>query len=123
VDTIVVTAGSLADSVVDTLVVLPPLVLALSPASRADTVVEGSTTAPADSADVVLTGTGAGTTGWTATHGAGGWLALTTASGTGSGVVRWSRTPTGLTAGTYVDTIVVTAGSLADSVVDGGVVG
>lgn len=83
--------------------------LAVDPGTRADTVEVGSTAAVPDSADVVLTGPGAGALSWTATHTAASWLTLTSASGTGSGPVRWSRNPTGLAAGVYVDTILVSA--------------
>lgn len=112
IDTITVTAAGAQGSpaqVVDTLVVLPPLALAVNPASRTDSMIEGATETATDSAAVTLTGTGAETATWTATHGAASWLSLTTATGTRSGVVRWSRDPTQLAVGTYVDTITVTA--------------
>ena len=56
-----------------------------------------------DSARVLLSGAG-GASQWTAST-TSPWLALTHATGTGTGVVRWTRHPTGLGLGTYVDTI------------------
>jgi hypothetical protein len=121
VDTITVTAPGAIDSpwlVTDTFVVQGALAVALSPAGRADTAYEGATGTRADSASVLLSGFGADTTRWTATHGAAAWLTLTTATGTGPGTVRWTRTTASLTAGTYVDTIRVTTsqGGLAQLV-------
>ena len=124
VETITVTAGGASGSpaTIDiTFTVNATLVLDVTPASRADTVIAGSTTAVIDSADVTITGPGSGTQAWNATHTAAAWLTLTTDAGTGNGKVRWSRNPTGLTAGTYVDTIVVTstnAGGSPASVID-----
>jgi len=114
VDTIRVTTsqGGLAQ-LYDTLEVLPPPIV-LEPASRRDTAEAGSVAAVSDSVAVTLQGPGSGTVTWTATHGAHAWLSLTTAGGTGNGVARWSRDPTGLLPGAYVDTIRVTT-SLADT--------
>ncbi len=117
-DTITVTAAGAAGSpatVIDTLVILPPLTLAVSPSSRADSAIDGDTEALPDSATVTLTGTGAATATWSATKGAAPWNTLTTAAGTGSGMVRWTRDPSGLNEGTYVDTIAVTAPGAAGS--------
>jgi len=97
------------------LAVTRPLTIAVSPRARTDSVLVGSPAAPSDSATVLLTGPNGNTTPWTATHGAGSWLTLTTASGTGNGPVRWDRDPTGLAAGTYVDTIFVQAAGATDS--------
>jgi hypothetical protein len=63
---------------------------------------------------VSLSGTGASSTAWTATRKS-LWLVLTTASGVGSGKVRWTRNPSGLAAGVYVDTISVSATGAAGS--------
>jgi subtilisin len=120
VDTITVTSGSLAARIIDTLVITPapvPLALAVSPGSRSASAVEGSTTSIADEASVSLTGDGSSTTSWSASKRK-AWTTLTTASGTGSGTVRWSRNPTGLAAGTHVDTITVSSGSLTARVID-----
>lgn len=118
VDTIVVTstdAGGSPAMIVDTLLVETALALALDPTSRADTTIAGGTTAIADSASVNLTGFGSATIAWTATHGGASWFTITTANGTGGGMVRWSRDPSGLSAGTFVDTITVTAAGASGS--------
>lgn len=85
----------------------PSVPLALAATSRVLSLREDSLRVAADSAAVVLGGAGAATTAWVATHGGGSWLTLTTASGTGSGTLRWSRDATLLSSGTYVDTITV----------------
>jgi hypothetical protein len=110
IDTITVTAAALGSpaEVIDSLVVISTLALAVDPTSRSDSAAEGSATALDDSADVNITGINPGAATWTATHGAGGWLSLVTANGTGSGTVRWTRDPSGLTVGTYIDTVTVT---------------
>ncbi len=113
VDTITVTAPGATGSpgyVVDSLTITSapvPLALAVAPASRSVSVQQGNT-APGDNATVTLTGDNAATTAWSATKKK-SWTTLTTASGTGSGTVAWSRNATGLAVGTYVDTITVTA--------------
>jgi hypothetical protein len=125
VDTITVTVAGAIDSpwlLADTLVVQGGLAVALTPAGRADTAYEGATALLVDSASVLLSGFGADTTRWTATHGAAAWLTLTTASGTGPGLVRWSRNTAALAVGAHVDTIRVTTSQgglarLVDSVV------
>ncbi|MEQ9400570.1 MAG: hypothetical protein RJQ04_15515 [Longimicrobiales bacterium] len=89
--------------------------LSVDPTSRTAQVGVGATAAVTDSATVNLTGTGATNTAWSATHGSAAWLTLTNASGTGSGTVRWTRDPTGLAAGTYMDTITVTAAGATGS--------
>ena len=102
--------------IVDTLLVQTALALALDPTSRAGITIAGATTAIADSASVNLTGFGSPAIAWTATHGGGSWLTVTTANGTGGGMVRWSRDPSGLKAGvTFVDTITVTAAGASGS--------
>ena len=84
-----------------------PLTLVVAPAARTASVPVGGT-APADSATVTFTGDGAAVAPWTATKRQ-GWTTLTTASGNGNGKIRWSRSAAGLVAGTYVDTITITA--------------
>jgi hypothetical protein len=100
----------------------------LSAVSRAVSLREDSLRLVTDSVAVSL-GAGNTSAAWTATHGGGTWLTLITASGTGSGVVRWRRDATVLRTGftyvdtAYVDTITVTlqgtggaSASLVDSV-------
>jgi len=120
IDTLTVTAPGAAGSpatLFDTLeVTAQPLALAVVPASRSTSVSAGGTVPIADSAAVTLTGAGSTSTTWAAAHSAqAGWLSITTVAGTGSGMLRWSRDPTGLSAGTYVDTLTVTAGGAAGS--------
>ena len=88
-----------------------PLVLAVSPAARNASVVQGAS-APSDQAGVTLSGTNSTTTPWSATKQK-SWTTLTTASGAGSGTLAWSRNATGLAVGTYVDTLTVTATGVA----------
>jgi hypothetical protein len=120
VDTIAVAATGASGSpalVIDTLrVTAPPgvLTLTVSPLVRRDSVVTGATAPRPDSATVTLSGMGAATAGWSATASA-GWVTMTAASGTGSGRVRWTRDPTGLAVGTYVDTILVSAAGASGS--------
>jgi hypothetical protein len=85
------------------------LAMTVLPTSASDTVLAGTTTVVPDSARVTLTGVGAATQPWTATHGAGTWLTVTAPTGIGSDFVRWARDPSGLPRGTYVDTITVVA--------------
>ncbi|HEX7023714.1 MAG TPA: S8 family serine peptidase, partial [Gemmatimonadales bacterium] len=114
IDTITVSAGGLTAALTDTLAVLalppPPstsqLSVTVSPGSRYRAVKSGSTTLTLDSAAVTLSGTGAASAAWSASA-TKPWLSLTASAGTGSGVLRWSYNPTGLAAGTYVDTITV----------------
>jgi uncharacterized PurR-regulated membrane protein YhhQ (DUF165 family) len=119
VDTIVVAAAGAAASparLVDTLSVEPVLALALSPGSRRDSVVQGASAPRADSATATLSGFGSAASPWSATHRAAAtWVALTTSAGTATGRMRWTRNPTDLTVGTYVDTIVVTAAGASGS--------
>ena len=113
VDTITVTASGATGSptmIFDTLkitAVAAPLTLAVNPAARSVSVPQG-TAAPSDFADVILTGTNASSTVRSASHRQ-PWFAFSNAGGTGSGTIRWDRNTTGLAAGTYVDTITVTA--------------
>jgi hypothetical protein len=86
------------------------LTLAVAPASRSVGLNQDSIAITVDSAAVVLSGDGAGTTPWTATHDTTTrWLTFVTAAGTGSGVVRWVVNPIYLAPGTYVDTVVIAA--------------
>ncbi len=113
VDTITITAPGASNSpinVIDTVKITPPpvpLTLAVSPASRNVSVIVGSA-ATATSAAVTLAGDNSTTTTWSATRKK-SWTTITTASGTGSGTVVWSRNVTGLAAGTYVDTLSISA--------------
>ena len=86
----------------------PGLALTLSATRRTVSFREDSLRLTTDSVAVGITGTGAGTAGWVATHGGGTWLTLTSAQGTGNGMLRWARDTTGLTDSVYVDTITVT---------------
>ncbi len=91
------------------------LTLAVTPRTRNVETEVGATQPEADSTNVLLTGTGAGAANWSATHGAAPWLTLQVPSGTGSGILRWARDPTGLAIGTYVDTITITVPGAIDS--------
>ncbi len=102
----------------DTTSPVPPavLTLAVSPAGRHASVASGSTTPVPDSTDVLLTGPGASAATWNVTHsGQATWVTLTAASGTGSGTIRWTRDPTGLPDGSYVDTLTVTVAGASGS--------
>jgi hypothetical protein len=120
VDTITVTALGATGSparVVDTLRVLgspTPLVLTMDAASRRDSAMARSTSLIRDSVMLSFTGTGATSVSWTAVSHA-SWLALVNPSGAGGGLLRWTRDPSGLTAGTYVDTITVAASGASGS--------
>jgi hypothetical protein len=113
VDTLTVsTAVTSSITVFDTLVVtatVVPVTVAVNPGARFVAVAQGSN-APSDNAVIVLSGTNASSTGWTATKRQ-SWLSFTTSAGTGSGQVAWVRNTSGLAVGTYVDTITVSAGS------------
>jgi hypothetical protein len=113
IDTITVTALWAAGSparIIDSLQIggtSTPLAIAVTPASIAVQTTAG-TAAPSGAAQIVLSGTGASTTTWTATKRK-TWTSLGTSSGTGSGTLTWSRNTTTLAAGIYVDTITVSA--------------
>ena len=119
VDTITVTAPGAAGSpaaIIDSLVITAapvPLSLTVSPRSASTTATAGGA-APGTSATVTVAGDNATGTPWTATKRK-AWTTLTAASGTGSGPVAWSHSSTGLVAGTYVDTVTVTASGAAGS--------
>jgi hypothetical protein len=119
VDTITVSASGLASRlVIDTLTITAapvPLAMSVSPTSRAKSAVAG-TAVGGDSATVTLTGDGSTTKVWSATKKK-AWTTLIVASGTGSGKVKWNRSTSGLAAGTYVDTITVSASGLTPRLV------
>lgn len=96
-------------TLVDTLHVHAALALGLDRTAAIDSVVFGSAATRTDSADVILTGFGAGGAAWSATHGGAAWLTLTAAAGQGTGRVRWMADPSGLAIGDYTDTITVIA--------------
>ena len=120
VATLTVTAAGATGSpaeIKDTLVVAQALMLSVSPQARADTTMEGATIVSSDSTAVTLIGLGSSTAVWSATHTSAPWLTLTTSGGTSSGMARWTRDPSGLSAGTLVDTIAVTTtGASPDTV-------
>lgn len=90
---------------VDSLRVLVPPHLSGASAGRAGAALLGG--APqTDSVAVRLQGFGAASVAWQARSRA-GWLRLAAEAGVGSGMLRWTRSPAGLAAGTYVDSIVV----------------
>jgi len=96
----------------------PPaqLTMTVSPSGRRVSVQSGSTVLVQDSADVSLTGPASATATWSAGHSAqASWLTLTTDAGTGSGQLRWTRDPSGLADGSYIDTLTVTAAGAAGS--------
>ena len=113
VDTITVRAldgSNLSARLVDSLVVLAPPALTVAAASRSARAVTGSAASTRDSAAVEVGGFGITNLAWSATHRADApWLALTTGSGNGAGLLRWTRSAAQLAVGTYVDTIVVVA--------------
>ena len=111
VDTITVTSKdrTLHASLLDSLVVLPGTVTLLSSARRDASATAGVAADIADSVNVSFLGTGATAAAWTATRKQ-AYTTLTTSSGSGAGVVRWTRNTAGLASGTYVDTIAVSAG-------------
>jgi subtilisin family serine protease/undecaprenyl pyrophosphate phosphatase UppP len=119
VDTITVSAAGVSPrTVIDTLVITAapvPLAMSISPTSRTKSAVAGAAVG-GDSATVTLSGDNSSSTAWTATKKK-AWTTLTTASGTGSGKVKWNRSTSGLSAGTYVDTITVAASGLTSKTV------
>ena len=133
VDTLVLTAPGAAGSplrLVDTLVVKKgvvtppptpgPLKIAVTPSSRKDSVAQGATGSISASATLAFTGTGADTIHWTATSGR-PWTTVNTPAGISSGPVQWARSPAGLAAGIYVDTVrigVPGASGLSSLIVD-----
>ncbi|MBI4502979.1 MAG: hypothetical protein HY700_17705 [Gemmatimonadetes bacterium] len=93
-----------------------PLTLAVVPATRRDSIVSSTSSPHSDSATVLLTGLGAASAGWSATHRtAATWLTLGSSAGTGTGKLLWTRNPAGLPNGVYVDTITISAPGAFDS--------
>jgi hypothetical protein len=84
-----------------------PLALSLSATARSLVLATDSGPAVADSVRILLTGEGAAQASWTVTHGQAPWVTLGTTTGTGDGVVRWTRDPGQVIAGVWVDTITV----------------
>ncbi len=117
VDTVTVTVPGVVGSPVSIIQTLAVTGVQLSVASRAHgrSVAVGDGTLVADSEAVTLLGLSTDSVAWSATAGDAGWLSLETASGTGSGMLRWTLDPTGLEVGTYVDTITVRAGGALGS--------
>ena len=109
VDTITIsTAVTGSVTVFDTLRITAspvPVSIAVNPIARSVSVQQGNV-APGDNASVTVVGTNASSTQWSATK-LKPWLTLTSASGTGSGTVAWTRSTAGLGVGVYVDTITV----------------
>ncbi len=91
------------------------LTLVATPTSRHVTVASGATQIVKDSANVIVSGSGSGAANWSASSGGAPWLSLTTVTGTGTGIVSWDIDPTGISVGTYVDTITVTVPGAIDS--------
>ncbi len=111
-DTVTVTLPGVAggtERLVQRLVVTGVLPLSISAArlGTLDSLPAGAVLVQTDSASVETVGSGASDATWKATHGGASWLTLSADSGRGDGTVRWSVDPTGLTAGTHTDTIVI----------------
>ncbi len=119
VDTFTVSAAGAVNSpvtVFDTLHVTAapvPVTIAVSPGARSATIQAGSS-APSTSVSVSMAGTNAWSTTWSTTHKA-SWVVLTSGTGMGNGTLAWSRSTTGLAAGTYVDTLTVSASEAVNS--------
>lgn len=96
----------------DTVVILPGTALSLNRGGRADTAAAGAKTPVADSASLTVLGANASTTAWTATKRR-AFTTITTPSGTGPALLRWTHDVSALTAGVYFDTITVSAGANA----------
>jgi M6 family metalloprotease-like protein len=93
--------------------------LDIDPTSHVDTVEAGLTTPLEAHAAVTPVGDNAATTSWTASHNGPSWLTLTTDQGVGTGLLSWSRDPSQLRVGTYVETITVSADNgLTEDVTD-----
>lgn len=80
----------------------PPVVLSVTPVDHRDTTLAGNISA--DSAAITITA--AAPADWTAT--ASGYLSIVPNTGTGSGMLRWTRQTAGLTPGSYTADITVT---------------
>lgn len=115
-----ITAGALTADVLDTLTITPPLALAVAPAATNASAIAGTNAPVAQSVTVTLSGTGAGAQAWTAAMvgGAPAWLALSNASGTGSGSFTITRSAETLAPGIFTATIRVTAGALTQDLTE-----
>ncbi len=78
--------------------------ISLAPMAFSFDAVQGGANPPSQT--LTITNTGAGTLNWTAAA-ASGWLDVNPASGTGDGSIDVSVDITGLTAGTYTDTVTI----------------
>ncbi len=106
VDTIRVTlAGVPTVELIDSLQVHVSMAITAAAQSRSIVSILGRA-APDDSVRFDIVGTGSASALWTATARA-PWLQLSTRSGVGSGVLRWTRSALGMGVGTYVDTIML----------------
>ena len=118
IDTLTVVAAGITPAVLfDTLKITSAIVsvtVAVTPAARSVSAPQGTPVA-GDNATVTLAGTNAWSTAWTVTKQK-SWTTLTTTSGTGTGLLAWTRSTAGLAVGTYVDTLTVTALGLAPAV-------
>jgi photosystem II stability/assembly factor-like uncharacterized protein len=118
VDTITITAGSATGSpwsLVDSLIIVPTL--AVSAASRSDTLQSGSSATSSVTRQLTIGGDPDGTVDWTVTH-SGNWNTLLTTSGRGNGSLAWTRSAADLRDGVFVDTITVRAGGARLAVLD-----
>ena len=118
VDTIVINStGTLGAParIIDSLLILSPLTVSIGPASRRDSLPQGSTAVRSDSAVLTFSGMGAASAVWNVTHGGGAWIVIETENGAGSAKVHWTRSPLGLLPGIHVDTITIAAASALGS--------
>ena len=111
-DTITISAANATGSPQTIAVTLnlatPPAVLNLSTSTL---VFSGTTGDPSESPEsVTITNTGGGALNWSATH-TQPWLTLPTTTGAAPGMISVNVNLTGLAAGTYSDTIIVSGGS------------
>lgn len=116
VDTILINVAGTAGAhpmLLDSLMIGAPITMATNWVSRHDSVTQGALRGRPDSVTVSLEGIGSAAIGWKAIHGGSTWMVLTADSGTGTGEVGWSRDPTGLAPGVYIDTIKVVAADSA----------
>jgi len=99
-----------------------PALSRLSQAGRSVAMPNDSVWTTTDSVPLGFAGFGAGGARWTAASSA-PWVSLAAAQGTGGGFLRWTRDPTDLGYGTFVDTITVTSGGAAAQILDSVVIG
>ncbi|MFL5578837.1 MAG: putative Ig domain-containing protein [Gemmatimonadaceae bacterium] len=100
--------------VVDSVVVLGTPSLTVAARSRSAAAMVGRAATSSDSVAVAPTGWNVDGASWSAAHSA-AWSTLTTATGAGPGMVRWTRDAGGLAAGVHVDTITVASPGLVGS--------